>query len=127
MTDEQTSKFQMLAAHIDDQHDRWGMDGVMSGPEPLYWILGILHEASQQPSIDGARLIEEIFEQMSLNFSVGFDFNSFYKRMESERASLSTYKPSVEDPTDQRDTEQRIAAISNAHDASPPPTLDIPN
>lgn len=98
------SRFEILAGHIEDQNERWGFEGVISGPEPLYYILGILHEASQGDEIDGRELVDELFEQMYLNFGpTGFSFEDFYRRMERERASE---RPADEDADLTEDSSQ---------------------
>jgi hypothetical protein len=83
--DSAPSKFQILAGQIESQLGQWGMDAVMSGPEPLYYILGILDEASQRPDATAQEVIDEVFEQMSANFAPSaFDFDAFYERMGHE-------------------------------------------
>ncbi|MGN6407756.1 MAG: hypothetical protein ACTHMH_05370 [Curtobacterium sp.] len=87
MTDSAVSKFQILAGHIESQHQQWGNEAVLSTPEPLYYILGILHEASQQPDITAQEVIDDVFEQMNVNFGpTGFDFDAFYERMRKDAA-----------------------------------------
>lgn len=85
--DSAPSKFQILAGQIESQLGQWGMEAVMSGPEPLYYILGILHEASQRPDATAQEVIDEVFDQMNVNFAPSsFDFDAFYERMRSEEA-----------------------------------------
>ena len=84
--DSAPSKFQILAGQIESQLGQWGMDAVMSGPEPLYYILGILHEASQRTDATAKEVIDEVFDQMNTNFApASFDFDAFYERMEKEQ------------------------------------------
>jgi hypothetical protein len=83
--DSAPSKFQILAGQIESQLGQRGMETVMSGPEPLYYILGILHEASQRPDAAAQEVIDEVFDQMNANFAPSaFDFDAFYERMGDE-------------------------------------------